>query len=330
MRSIGKACGWVATLLLLGLGTACSDPELASELDSEGPPEMVQVNVASETAPTDPNGVHLEAATFCRPGEQFVVSTFYCPLEPDSENKPIPGDRELEGPIMDAIPVGWHARFIFSELLDPDIEDLVTENGVTIGTIRNTQPATLRCNDADVEYDGWYDPTGNQLSYPPGPSLVVNTLEFIATGSLCEVSFDESVVDKDGNAAPENHRGPYEFGIAPLSITESVPENEAEGVALDAVVEVDFNAPIALATVTGTTERIVVTDEADTVVAGTIALKTDPDSGEESTDIVVFTPTAALAAGTTYTVTVIDDIADTAGGLLAQAEPFTASFTTAE
>jgi Bacterial Ig-like domain len=326
MRFMSRACGLLAAVVPCALAVACSDPELASELDSGGPPEVVEVNVASETAPNDPNNNRIEAATFCRPGEQYDVSTFYCPLERDSENKPIPGDRELDAPVSDAVPVGWHARFIFSELLDPDVEDLVTEDGVTTGTLAETQPAILRCGDVELDYDGWYDPTGNFQSYPPGPSLVVNALEFIATGTSCEVELVDSVVDKDGNAVPSSHRGPYEFAIAALSVTGSVPENESEGVATDSVIEVSFNAPINGDTAA---DRIVVT-AGDTPVAGVVAIKSDPKTGDVSDQIVVFTPDAALEADTTYTVTVSDEIEDIAGGALVQEEPYTASFTTAQ
>jgi Bacterial Ig-like domain len=327
MSSMSRLCGLLASLAPFALAAACSDPELESELDTEGPPEVVEVNVASETAPADPNNNRIEAATFCRPGAQYKVSTFYCPLERNSENEPIPGDRELDEPVTDATPVDWHARFIFSELLDPDVEDLVTEDGVTTGTIAETRPASLSCGGTELEYDGWYDPTGNYQSYPPGPSLVVHAVEFIATGTICEVSLADSVVDKDGDAVPGDHRGPYEFAIAALSVTGSVPENESEGVAVDSEIEISFNAPIDADTVT--TEKIVVT-AGDTPVAGTLALKTDEKTGDVSNQIIVFDPDADLEPGTDYTVTVSDDIADIAGGLLAQEEPFTATFTTGE
>jgi hypothetical protein len=312
----------------VALVAACSDPELASELDSEGPPDVVEVNVASESAPGDPNGNAIEAATYCRPGEEFKVNTLYCPLRRNSENKPIPGARELAGPVLDATPMGWHVRFIFTELLDPSIEELVETGGVISGSIAASQPFVLSCNDTELVYEGWLDPTGNHLSYPPGPSLVVHATEFVATGSACQVSLAGGVVtDKDGEAVPSDQRGPYDFSIAPLAVGESSPEDGTEGVAVDADIEVSFNAPIGL----DSTNDLIVVAAGDTPVTGTLDFKRDAKTGEVSNEeIIVFNPDADLAAGTEYTITVADGIADAAGGLLAQDEPFTATFTTAE
>ena len=324
MRTITRACGLLAILVPLALGAACSDPELASELDTEGAPEVLEVNVRSETAPTDPNGNAIEAATYCRPGDEFAVSVFYCPLERDSENKPIQGDREVDSPIMDATPIGWHVRVIFAELLDPDVEDLVEVDGVITGSLAGTQPFTLRCGGVDIEYDGWYDPTGNFLSYPPGPSLVATPIDFIASGTAdCEIEVGD-VIDKDGDAVPSDQRGPYAFGIAALSV-QSDPEDAAEGIDPAAPIVLQFNAPIDLATVA---DRITVNDgTAD--VTFTVNFLTDPKTGEVSDEsAVVVTPDAPLTAATMYTVTVDAGIADIAGGPLNEAVTFT--FTTGE
>ncbi len=285
--------------------------------------------MASESAPTDPNGNAIEAATYCRPGDDFKVNTLYCPLERDGENKPIPGDRGLDGPIVDATPMGWHVRFIFTELLDPSIEELVETDGVISGSIAASQPFVLSCGGADIEYEGWVDPTGNHLSYPPGPSLVVHANTFIPTSTACQVSLAGDVVtDKDGEAVPTDQRGPYDFTIAPLEVGESSPEDGTEGVAVDANIEVTFNAPINLGTSNDTT---IVVAAGGTAVAGTYAFKTDAKTGEVSNEeIIVFDPTDDLAPGTEYTITVVDGIEDAAGGLLTQAEPFAATFTTAE
>jgi len=325
---ISRARGLLASLMPVAVVAACGDPELASELDSEGPPDVVEVNVASESADTDPNGNAIEAATYCRPGEEYKVSNFYCELERDDENKPIPGDRAVDGPILDATPIDWHVRFIFTELLDPSIEELVDTDGVISGSIADSQPFVLTCGGEELVYEGWLDTTGNHLSYPPGPSLVVHATEFIATSSACQVSLAEGVVtDKDGEAVPEDQRGPYDFSIAALAVGESVPEDGTEGVAVDADIEISFNAPIAL----GTTNDLIVVAADDVPVPGTLAFKTDEKTGEVSNEeIIVFTADADLAAGTEYTITVTDGIEDAAGGLLEQEEPFVATFTTAE
>ncbi len=325
MHSNTRAGGLLATLVPCVLGVACGDPELASELDEDGPPEVLEVNVASESAPTDPNFNAIEAATYCRPGEEFKVNTFYCPLERDGDNTPIPGARELAMPVMDATPTGWHARFIFSELIDPSIEELIETDGVVTGSLAESQPFVLSCGGAEVAYSGWLDPSGNHLSYPPGPSLVAQPLDFIATGTLCEVSLRGGVVtDKDDEEFPGDHLGPYPFGIAPLSIGDPDPLDGSEGVDPAAAISIPFNAPIDLATVEG---RIIVNDgTAD--IAVTLAYLIDPKTMEADDTIVVATPVDPLAAGTMYTVTVDAGITDIAQGALAEGISF--SFTTAE
>ena len=325
MQPISRACRLFATPVFLTLAVACSDPELASDLDEDGPPEVLEVNVVSESADEDPNGNAIEAATFCRPGEQFKVNTFYCPLRRNGENKPIAGARELAEPLLDASPIGWHARFIFSELLDPSIEDLVEEDGVVTGSLAGSQPFVLTCDGAEVPYDGWLDPSGNHLSYPPGPSLVVTPLEFIATGTPCEVSLREGVVtDKDGDAVPGDHLGPYPFGVAVLSIGTPDPADATDGVDPAAPISIPFNAPIDLASVDGN----IVVEGGEAAVELDLDYATDPDSGEVSDSIVVASPVGGLEPGTAYTVTVSTGITDIAQGPLAEGISF--GFTTAE
>jgi Bacterial Ig-like domain len=312
-------------LVPFALAAACGDPELDSELDTEGPPELLQVSIASESAPEDPNANAIEAATWCRQGEEFKVSTFYCPLARDGDGAPIPGQRVLEGPVMDATPIGWHVSFAFSELLDPDIEEL-NEDGS--GSLAETQPFVLRCNDSDLTWTGWYDPTGSYQSYPVGPRLVAVPDDFIATGSSCEVSLRDGIVrDKDEEVLPSDTLGPFEFGIAAMAVSETIPEHESEGVTLDTVIEVAFNAPLADGTFA---DKIVIEADGDPV-AGSFAIKVDEDSGEPIPNIVVFTPMGgSLAAEAEYTITVVDGVEDIAGGLLEQEEPFVATFTTGE
>jgi hypothetical protein len=323
MRSISRARGPLVALAPFALAAACGDPELASELDNEGPPELLEVNVASESAQTDPNGNAIEAATWCRGGDEFKVSTFYCPLGRDGAGVPIPGQRELEGPITDALPMGWHVSVIFSELLDPSIETLNDDGS---GSLAESLPFVLSCSGTELTYTGYYDPTGSHLSYPPGPRLVAIPDDFIATDSECEVSLRDGVVtDKDGESLPGDPLGPFPFDIAPMAVSESTPEHESQGVALDTAIEVVFNAPLMDGSFD---ERIVVTVGGEPV-AGELDFKVDEDSGEPITNTVVFAPEGGgLAAETTYTITVEDGIADAAGGLLAQEEPFVATFAT--
>ena len=60
MRSFRRALGLLAASAPLALAVACADPELKSELVTEGPPEVTQVNVLSESVVIDdPTHLHL-------------------------------------------------------------------------------------------------------------------------------------------------------------------------------------------------------------------------------------------------------------------------------
>jgi hypothetical protein len=308
------------------LGAACGDPELASDLNTDGAPEVLEVNVANDTAPLDPNFQATEAATYCRQGDEFKVSTFYCPEERDETDKPMPGVRVFE-PVMDATPASWHVRVIFSELIDPSIETLVEENGVIVsGSLAESQPFILRCGGAEVPYDGFLEPGGNHLSFPPGPSLVVNWTEYVASGtSDCEIELKPgAITDKDGEPVPDSHLGPYAFGIAPMAVLDTAPADADEGVDPASAISLVFNAPIDIKTVT---DQIVVT-AGDTEVPVVVAFPTDEEGTPIDDTALDVVPDGGLEPGTEYTVTVATGIADPAGGALAEGASFT--FTTGE
>jgi hypothetical protein len=310
------------------LGAACGDPELASELDSDGPPEVLEVNVANDTAPLDPNFQATEAATFCRQGDEFKVSTFYCPEQRDETDTPMPGVRVFE-PIMDATPASWHVRVIFSELIDPSIEALVEEDGVVVGgSLAQSQPFILRCGDAEIPYDGYLEPGGSHLSFPPGPSLVATWTEYVASGTdNCEIELRPGVVtDKDGEAVPEDQLGPYPFGIAPMAVLETAPADADEGVDPTSGISIVFNAPVDLKTATAA-DQIVVT-AGDKVVPVEIAFPADEEGNVLDDTSLNVTAVDGLSPETEYTVTVATGIADPAGGALAEGASFT--FTTGE
>jgi hypothetical protein len=338
MRSYRRAFGLLAASAPLALAVACADPDLKSELVTEGPPEVVEVNVLSESVVlNDPTHLRLgEGATFCRPGD-YKVNNVYCPEARDSNNKPMPGQRETD-PIQDATPFGaglgmestfFHVRLIFDELLDPNVEDLETVDGVTFGTIAETMPVTVTCNDAEIAYDGFYDPSGNHLSYPPGPGLVVTAAEFVPTSSQCSISINAGVTDKDGVEVPSDQRGPYEFAVAALAVYGVAPAEAEEGVDPAATVDIEFNAPIDIATVAAS---ITFEDDGGTAVPFTVELApADPADPEAGTipNIVSLVPDAPLDPATTYTVTIDSGIADIGGGALTVDAPVVVNFTTA-
>lgn len=348
MRSFRRALGLLAASAPLALAVACADPDLKSELVTEGPPEVTQVNVLSEgVVIDDPTHLRLgEAATFCRPGTEYKVNQVYCPEERDSSLKPIAGARETD-PVADVLPYAaalgmeditsqgllpnWHVRFIFDELLDPSVETLEDVDGVPYGSLAETQPVTVTCNDTDLTYDGFYDPSGNHLSYPPGPALVVQVTDFVATSSECSASINSGdVVDKDGEAVPSDQAGPYDFTIAALAVYSTAPADTEEGVDPAGTIAIELNAPINLATVEA---AVTVVDESDNAVAFTVQnAPIDPADPAAGTipNIIELVPNAALDPNATYTVTISSGIADIAGGELTLAEPTVVTFTTGE
>jgi hypothetical protein len=356
MRSFRTASRLLATALLT-LGAACSDPELASDLQPEGDPHVVEVNVYSEGSVfglTDPSGFGLllgEAATFCRQGTEFKVNSNYCPEARDEIGAPIRGEREV-APLMDVVPYSqqfgsatfWHVRIIFDELLDPDIEDPIMDDmgNIVAWTIAETQPVELTCGGVDVAYDGFYDPSGNWLTFPPGPALVVQATEFVATGTAdCEVSLkDGAVTDKDGNEVPSDELGPYTFGLAPLTLYGTDPTDSGDpampssGVDPAGSIFLNFAAPVDVTTIAS---RITFEDSEGNPVPFTVTEidPLDPEMTpvpEEDRIFIFIVPDAPLDENTVYTVTIAseegDAITDIAGGELVLFDPATGEPTT--
>jgi hypothetical protein len=342
MRSFSRTCALVA-VAAGGTALACSDPEFNTDLSTQGPPEVTIVTVLSESLG--------EASTFCiqgketNEGDTIKVNRTLCPESG-------PGVREF-APVMDALPAtdagtpAWFVRVVFSELLDPDIERLeeIDENGdgitdVTVGHLDESQPVALRCGGVDVAYDGFYDPSGNDVTLPPGPALVINPLEYVASGTNdCQVTVNTAAKDKDGNTVADTElMGPHLFGIAPMNLALSPttgaprtqPANMSQGVnplfqtkdpagnVVQGGPRIVFNAPVSAASLDG---QISFVDESGNPVGFTAAA-----IGSQAQ----LTLTAPLAGNTQYTITVpqANSITDAAGGALSLAEDFSFSFTT--
>ncbi|HSK01965.1 MAG TPA: hypothetical protein VK932_12015, partial [Kofleriaceae bacterium] len=169
--------------------------------------------------------------------------------------------------LTNAAPELWYVRIMFDELLDPTIERLVpvldemgNETGVFNGTLRESQPVILQCEVAgssgamqftDVPYDGYYSPSGNAVTWPLGPSLVIKPLDptTIPVNTRCRVEIDgDKVRDKSGLPVPPDQRGPFTFKIAPAEIISISPgpgervNAEFGGVDLTFNVEVDASS----------------------------------------------------------------------------------------
>ena len=326
-----------AHAFVLAMSTAtlagCSEEGNESELDSEGPPRVTVVTVGIVGSP-DP-----EVPAYCVGPEADKISVVCLDAA---------GEYAFDGTQpVETSPVGWQVRLGFNELLDPDrAEELVVVrnpetgeperdqygNPVLRGTLARSQPVTLTCNGQPIAYDGYYNPSGNHLSLPPGPSLVVRALDAAPTSAMCQIEVVQGqsapgfgVFDKNGNPISPADRGPFTFRTAALAVTGASPAADVTGVALDVVPLVSFNAPID-------------PDSLSVDGLGRVRLRTADDGVDVAATLTVengstvrVTPAAALAPETRYEVVVYGGIADAAGGspLMIEEEPAVQStFTT--
>jgi hypothetical protein len=250
LKTLGAA---IVGTLALG---ACEDPVADTDLRPEGDPEILAVLVMNDT-----ENAFVESATYCKPNDPkrpgavgitvLGINPVLCPL-----------DGTAIEPLTDAYPDAWYIRVMFDELLDPEVETLepiLDANGNPsdnfTGSLARTQPVTLQCQDVtgtmvDVEYDGYYSPAGNRVTWPVGPSLVIQPLDptIVPVESMCQVTLKESIKDKDGNSIKGRDIQPFEFSLAPVSVIAVSPGEgdavnpTAGGVELAFNVEVDGSA----------------------------------------------------------------------------------------
>jgi hypothetical protein len=275
---IGRTQGQLAaTACVLVLG-ACSAPEERSDLRPRGAPEVLTVLVSN-----DADGI-VEGATFCktnddkRPGlvPALLAANADAPAQVCPDALAMGVDE-----VTDGVPLAWYVRIQFDELLDPDIEDLepIPDSELMRGSLARTQPVILTCGGANVMYDGYYNVSGNSLTWPLGPSLYIapaSDLVYtsIPTGTSCEVTIiADKVIDKDGVEVPTAQVGPYGFTLADLALLGTDPGEPDNPLMPDTVAPEDplvlaFNAHIAVASLTAAT----VTIEEVTACNGTVVL----------------------------------------------------------
>jgi hypothetical protein len=255
-RTPGVVVVAIAALAL----SACADPNENTQLRPEGPPEVLAVLVMADAVD------HLvETATFCklnddkRPG--LVGLPDFTTQQICDEDLSVGADE-----VENAYPDGWYVRIMFDELLDPSVEELIEvyddagqPTDTYYGTLVNTRPVILECESVtgsgmvNVDYDGYYSPAGNRLTWPLGPSLVIkpNDVSLIATNTKCQVTIKDSVRDKQGEVVPADQRGPYTFRTSPIEILYIEPFDDPDGLSpLDAIalyydnVYVQFNTEV--------------------------------------------------------------------------------------
>lgn len=311
MKTYLGAFGLPAAALIL-TATACSEPDLKTSLRPEGPPEVVAVIVR------DP--YFWWSATFCREDDDMVPDEFCNFLRNDD------GSFDIEGNVAMA---DWPQFIVvFDELLDTSIETLVqvggedtpdTTDDIYQGTLADSLPFDLVCGPGNtaIAYDGYYVPNGNAFTYPPGPSLVIEPLDYLPAGETCQLTLKPGVVkDKDGEEVPADQLGPYDINIvglkflgfdpAPVEVEEGDPVPPTE-VTADTAIYMSFNNYMDASSLDGADGSFV--DSMDVPVDATVT--TDGTS-------IVLTPNAPLTVGETYTLTLNmgATVSDLGGGML--------------
>jgi hypothetical protein len=255
-RSTFVAAGAFMGALFAG----CGDPDLPTDLRTSGPPNVTAVTVMSDLETSiDPDSEktggldrYLEDATFCRldddkrPGLVGLADIRIiqvCPVDLKA--------KAMDDGMAAAAPPVWFVRVVFDKLLDPTIEDLepvLDQNGMptgtSFGTLKNTQPVSLRCNGVDIAYDGYYVPNGNKESWPLGPDLFIQPLAptDAPAGATCTVAVKDNVHNKGGQSVPTDQRS-YTFKLAPMSFRFSSPAPEDKN---DGTLAVDPRTPLEL------------------------------------------------------------------------------------
>jgi hypothetical protein len=220
---IGRTQGCLAATACVLIFGACTDPEERSDLRPSGAPEVLTVLVSN-----DEGGVN-EPATFCKTSDNKRPGLVPAAITAGADAQICPEDLAMGAPeVEDAVPLAWYVRVQFDELLNPDIEELlpIPDSDLFEGSLAKSQPVVLSCGGVNVPYDGYYNPSGNNITWPLGPSLFIAPLDAttIPTSSDCTLMLKPDViVDKDGEKVPAAQVGPYTFKIAPMKFVGSDP-----------------------------------------------------------------------------------------------------------
>jgi hypothetical protein len=293
---------------------ACGRPTQETDLRPEGAPQVTTVMVRSDVVSSNTSGTYvIEPAIYCPSTFDEESPTFVglpnfnvvqiCPDEGEAANPPV----------ENADPLNMGVRVVFDELLDPDIETLTdsetggpcTDASVTCdGHIASTQPVNIDCGtQGEITYDGYYQPNGNNVSWPPGPSIVAIPDVYVASGSTCTVTLNTNIVDKQGEPVPTGDLGPYTFTLSAFTTNGSDP-GDGDVIAPDGAVAIDTNVLPDVASI----------DAADITASDGAAIPVD--IAVDGTTIII-TPTGGTwPTGVDITITIPADatIEDIAGG----------------
>ena len=309
---IGRTQGHLAATACVLIFGACSDPEERSDLRPSGAPEVLTVLVSNDAAG---DGI-LEGATFCKLNDDKRPGLV--PANPDGPAQVCPDTLSMGvDEVTDAVPIGWYLRIQFDELLNPDIEELlpIPDSDLLQGSLAKSQPVVVSCAGANVPYDGYYNPSGNSVTWPLGPSLFIQPLDdsTIPAGADCNVMIKADVVaDKDGEHVPAAQLGPYTFKIAPMEFVSTDPAPLAKGATKPATVApedpvlVSFNTRVDPASLTAAEVEIRQVAKDNCADAGTVVAAAIEGADKDPTSIAISVDglmDSAFLPETTYVVT---------------------------
>ena len=189
----------------------------------------------------------------------------------------------------------------FSEAMDPS-----TINAMTF-LLRST------LSGAAVSGTVAYNPATFTATFTPSsPLMGATTYTATITTGARDVAGNPLAASRSWTFITADNTAPTVLAVS--------PPNNASGVAITSAVTVTFSEPMNASTITATTFNLRNTGTG-ALVAGTITYNAAANSA-------TFTPSAPLANGTNYTVTVTTGVTDIGGNPLAN--QFTSTFTTAQ
>jgi hypothetical protein len=264
----------------------CGDPDQNTDLRPEGPPDVLTVLVHDDSSSFG------ETATYCKTGDEKRPRLVGLP---DVSIQQVCPENVTEAVPMAAngSPTGFFVRFQFDELLDPNIETLTPvpdTEGVFTGSILPANPiATFECGGVAVDWDGYYSPSGNSVTWPLGPSLVVVPTDpsTIAADAECTISLAAAnIKDKEGVATPDSQA--FTFALAGLDIAATDPEvaddpADAAVITADSVVSIAFTGfvdPTTLAANEVILRKVTSCEDPTTVTTEVAAIGGEPGTIE--------------------------------------------------
>jgi methionine-rich copper-binding protein CopC len=177
----------------------------------------------------------------------------------------------------------------------------------------NTTTFTLKTTSGGTPVTGTvtYNAATFTATFTPSSSL--------AQGTNYTATITTGAQDTFGNALASNASWAFTtVDTQPPTVTSVSPADLSTNVATNTAINITFSEQMDASTINGTTITLKNTNTS-AAVAGTV-------SYNSGTHVATFTPSAALANGTGYTVTVTTGVKDVAGN--AMASQFTSSFTT--